>query len=151
MNRSQLARRPVPVTQYLRYIGNRFALFSTGGLMTLLGLSGLVVIGTFVVAPTRCDMLVPAISSWPLLLLLLFPFSLGLMSCGERNIGLARHMEALAPCNRHNIGLLPEQQSLVRPSMLPPETASASLLRPVASCSSEPPSQLLRIGEHPRT
>jgi len=145
MNRSHLFRRPVPFTQYLRYLGNRIALFSTGGVMTLLGGAGLLLIGLFVIAPAHCHMLLPSVSSWPLLLLLLFPFSLALMSCGERNLGLARHMEALAPCTRHNINLLPEQESLVRASMPLSENASTTLLRPVTSSSIDPPSQLLRI------
>ena len=118
--------------------------------MTLLGGAGLVLIGLFVIAPSHCHMLLPSVSSWPLLLLLLFPFSLALMSCGERNLGLARHMEALAPCTRHNINLLPEQESLVRASMMSPEIASAVLLRSVATGNSEPASQLLRVGEKPR-
>jgi hypothetical protein len=147
MNRSPIFRRPVPFSQYLRYLGNRATLFSTGGLMTLLGGSGLLLIGLFVIAPSHCHMLLPSVSSWPLLLLLLFPFSLALMSCGERNIGLARHMEALAPCTRHNINLLPEQESLVRASMCIPENPSAALLRPVISSSTDPPSQLLRISD----
>jgi len=150
MNRSHLFRRPVPFTDYLRYLGNRIALFSTGGLMTLLGGGGMLLIGLFVIAPSNCHLLLPSVSSWPLLLLLLFPFSLALMSCGERNIGLARHMEALAPCTRHNIGLLPEEESLVRASMPIPDTTSAVLLRSVVSSSSEPTSQLLRVGDPPK-
>jgi len=150
MNRSHLFRRPVPFTQYLRYLGNRIALFSTGGLMTLLGGGGLLLIGLFVIAPWHCHLLLPSVSSWPLLLLLLFPFSLALMSCGERNIGLARHMEALAPCTRHNVNLLPEQECLVRASMPRPEMASEVLLRSVVSRSSEPTAQLLRVGEYPK-
>ena len=115
--------------------------------MTLLGGAGLLLIGLFVIAPAHCHMLLPSVSSWPLLLLLLFPFSLALMSCGERNLGLARHMEALALCTRHNVNLLPEQESLVRASMPSPEMASTSLLRSVTLISSEPASQLLRVSD----
>jgi hypothetical protein len=56
-------------------------------------------------------------------------------------------MEALAPCNRNNIGLLPERQSLVRASMITPERASGTLLRPVSSASVDPPAQLLRVSD----
>lgn len=145
MNPSDVLRRPVPLTQYLRHVGNRVALFSTGGLMTLLGGVGLLIIGLFVVSPARCELLVPACSTWPLLLLLLLPISLYLMGCGERNIGKARHMEALAPCTRHNINLLPEQQSLVRASMPTPENPSNALLRAASSHLTDPPEQLLRV------
>lgn len=141
-----ILRRPVPLAQYLRYLGNRTALFSTGGAMTLMGAAGLLLIGLFVVSPTRCDLLMPACSTWPLLLLLLFPISLSLMGWGERTIGRARHMEALAPWTRHNIDLLPDQHSLVRASMRTSEKPAAVLLRPSGAAISDPPEQLLRVG-----
>ena len=64
-------------------------------------------------------------------------FGVSLFKAGAR-------MEPVAPITRHNTGQLPEIETLVRASDLPPSHQQAELLRAAPQGSETPPEELLR-------
>ena len=69
---------------------------------------------------------------------------IGLLRWAKSLSRKAQKIEPVAPITRHNTGNLPEVETLVRASDLPPSHQQAELLRAVQNGKETPPEELLR-------
>ena len=75
---------------------------------------------------------------------LLSVLSVGIIWYGIKIFKAAERIEPVAPITRHNTGDLPEVETLVRASNVPPSHPQEELLRAVRQPLDTPPEQLLR-------
>jgi hypothetical protein len=141
-------KRLVSKGQYLKTLGDKGASYAAGVFYGLLGVPFLL-ISLFCFVIGLYGLLFSGFPSEISIVLFIAVISL-ILSMGafwgcKSYFKRAQEIEPVTPITRHNTGQLPEIETLVRPSDLPPTHQQAELLRGVATPNSEtPPEELLR-------
>jgi len=74
--------------------------------------------------------------------------AVGTLWCGTKVFDKAAKIEEVTPLTKNNTGDLPETETLVRASDLPPSDQQAELLRAALPSSKSPPEELLRATQN---